>query len=480
MRLPTHGAKLALIGMLAAVAMEATAPEALAATPVPTTTTLTSSPNPAAAGQTVTYTATVTSSTGGELTERVEFDDGSGQIDYCGGSQQPDLLGVATCSLVEPPGTHQVTAHYLGDSFFAGSTSASVTEQVKTAPTTTAVTASANPATVGQAVTYTATVTSSSGLTPSGTVTFASGGTTIAGCGSVPLTNDTVCKASYTLPGSGQITATYSGSASFYSSESPPITEQVDAAPTMTSESTTTTLYSSANIANAAQAVTWTAVVTSSGGDTPPGNVYFESASTGKLLPCIQTSSQLSGGSAQCTWSPPVGSYSVIAQYAGAYNSNTGWDASNSTPVNLQVNLLTATMTLFGSTQPATAGQNVTYTFRITGAAGEPSPSGAVLFYRNGIFYAPCQGASVINGISNCKMPAEAAQITATYGGDAYYAAGNPPEFTQQISNVGALLPKRHHNPKRHHAEHHHTKRHHKHHAKSHDREQGKQHNRHR
>ena len=73
-------------------------------------------------------------------------------------------------------GGHAITAVYNGDPNFLGSSQA-LTEQVNAAPTrqatTTSLLASANPVVVGQAVTFTATVSGPAGSgTPTGTVTF--------------------------------------------------------------------------------------------------------------------------------------------------------------------------------------------------------------------------------------------------------------------------------------------------------------------
>jgi uncharacterized protein YfaS (alpha-2-macroglobulin family) len=78
-----------------------------------------------------------------------------------------------------PPGSNSITAVYGGDSNHSGSTSAPVNQFVLAA-TTTMLTSSPNPSKYGQAVTFTAKVTSSIGAPPDGeTVTFKQGSTTV-------------------------------------------------------------------------------------------------------------------------------------------------------------------------------------------------------------------------------------------------------------------------------------------------------------
>jgi hypothetical protein len=84
--------------------------------------------------------------------------------------------------------------------------------------TTTTVESSENPAFVGQAVTYTATV--SPVPDPSGgTIDFADGGTTISGCGAVALSDGTAaCTTTYATASTQEITATYSGDVNYQAS----------------------------------------------------------------------------------------------------------------------------------------------------------------------------------------------------------------------------------------------------------------------
>ncbi len=89
----------------------------------------------------------------------------------------------------------------------------------------TAVTSSANPSLMGQAVTLTATVSSSSG-SPTGTVTFLDGTTTL-GTGTL-ASGSAAFQASALTPGTHSLTAAYSGNPNFNSSTSSALSQVVD------------------------------------------------------------------------------------------------------------------------------------------------------------------------------------------------------------------------------------------------------------
>ncbi len=100
------------------------------------------------------------------------------------------------------------------------------------ASTATALASSANPASVGGQVTYTATV---NPVPDGGTVAFADGGTTIAGCGTAAVNTSSgtaTCQATYTATGSHPITASYSGDSNYLASNSTTLIQTVTAAPT--------------------------------------------------------------------------------------------------------------------------------------------------------------------------------------------------------------------------------------------------------
>jgi hypothetical protein len=148
--------------------------------------------------------------------------------------------------------------------------------------TTTVVTGSPNPSDYGQAVTFTATVTSSKAAgTPVGTVVFTDGATQLG----APAALDSAGIATYTttapLPvGPQTITATFTAAAGKdFLPSSGSVIENVD-------ELTDTSLSSSANPSTVGAPVTFTATVTISGGGgvVPDGTVVFTDTTTGTIL----------------------------------------------------------------------------------------------------------------------------------------------------------------------------------------------------
>jgi len=95
--------------------------------------------------------------------------------------------------------------------------------------TATALNSTPNPSNLGESVTFTATVTVTppGGGTPTGSVTFYDGTTTLGGV-ALPSSGQAVYATSALTLGSHSITATYSGDANFLGSTSPVLTQQVN------------------------------------------------------------------------------------------------------------------------------------------------------------------------------------------------------------------------------------------------------------
>jgi amino acid permease len=173
---------------------------------VSTATTLVSLPNPSVYGQAITFTATVTS-TVGTPTGSVDFYDDEVLM----GAGTLNSSGEATFSTSAiQVGTHVVTAMYTGDSNYAASVGTlSPNQQVNKASTATTLVSLPNPSVYGQAITFTATVTSTVG-TPTGSVDFYDD-EVLMGAGTLNSSGEATFSTSALQVGTHVITATYSG-----------------------------------------------------------------------------------------------------------------------------------------------------------------------------------------------------------------------------------------------------------------------------
>ena len=181
----------------------------------PTSTTLVTAPNPSDLQQNVAMTATVTAQDGSTPSGTVIFNSDGTQI----GSASLNNSGVAVfndSSLTPVP--HTLTAAYQPSTNWNGSLSNSVIQVVNPwLASTTTVTSSPNPSTVGQSVTFTATVGPSGSNHPTGTVSFTSDGAPISGCTNLtlPYSLQVTCTSSNVPVGMNSIVATYSGDVDF-------------------------------------------------------------------------------------------------------------------------------------------------------------------------------------------------------------------------------------------------------------------------
>jgi CSLREA domain-containing protein len=223
-----------------------------------------------------------------------------------------------------------------------------------------AVTSSPNPSVVGQAVTVTAVLSGGGALpVPAGAVTFTGASGVLAG--DVALSGGTAVYTSATVPvGSGVITVTYSGDATFLTA-SGNVTQVVNKA------GTTTGLAASPNPANAGQTVTLTGTVSvqSPGAGTPSGTLQFFTGGTPLGAP-----QPLATGRAVVTAnSLPVGTTVITVAYSGdvSFLASTG-----TLPGGLTVNPLAGALAISLSDGATTTvpGTVVTYTLNVTNTAG--------------------------------------------------------------------------------------------------------------
>lgn len=173
---------------------------------ISSSTSLVATPPVLQAGESLSLTATVTTADSGSATGTVTFSQGALQL----GTATVDSEGVASLDFTPTPGSHGITATYEGSTTIAPSfSSLPVQVTVNGISTSTSITASASTLTAGQSLKLKATVTAASGDIPTGSVTFASGTTSL---GTVQL--DAVGNSQLTLwpaAGSYSVTASYGG-----------------------------------------------------------------------------------------------------------------------------------------------------------------------------------------------------------------------------------------------------------------------------
>jgi len=273
-----------------------------------TSTALSTSASSLSVGQSLTLTATVT---GAGATGTVQFTDNGSNLGAA------VALGSGTASLSTTAltaGSHSLAAVYSGDKTHQPSTSPASTVSVLVASTT-SLSATPTLATVGQAVTLTASV---AGNAPTGTVQFKDGGNNLGA--PVAVGNGVATLSTNQLAvGSHSISSAYSGDTGNAASTSSSIPVGVNAS------STSTTLSVSPSQVTAGQVVTLTATVA---GFQPSGSVTFLDGNVSL------GSATLSNGTASLAiGSLAAGSHSLSASYAGDANNL----ASNSPTVSTTI-----------------------------------------------------------------------------------------------------------------------------------------------
>jgi Big-like domain-containing protein/VCBS repeat protein len=289
-------------------------------------------------------------------------------------------------------------------------------------PTTTTLVSSANPANVGQTVTYTAVVTSQSGGPVTGGVTFQDGGKFVGGMALVG--NQAVYHTTYKAVGAHAITATYGGYLHTSESTSATLTEYIHAA-------SRTIVNTSGTPSFVGQPVTFTATVTSIYGSIPDGElVTFYGGAT------ALASTALAGGTATYTTSTLKGAaHTIKASYPG----DATFGPSLGTVKQIVIGYPTST-TLTSSLTPSMYGQMVSWTAQVTTSGALP-PTGTVAFTSSGIWGTFTVGtaalsASGIATLSKSNLDAGPYPLTAVYKGDANNASSASAVLNQTVQQA--------------------------------------------
>jgi Bacterial Ig-like domain (group 3) len=379
-----------------------------------TTTTLKSSVQPSTYRQAVTFTAIVTA-TSGSPTGLVTFKDGASTIGT--GTVSGGLASLMVSSLTI--GTHSITALYGGDTNFNGSSSSVLSQVVNRASTTTALTSSPNPSIVNQQVTFTATVSGHNGGTPTGSITFKQGTTTVA---TKSLVSGSASFATtYTTSGSRSLSATYSGDGNFLASTSSHIQSVLKA-------STTTTLSSSHNPSSFGNTVTFTSTVSSAAGTPANGDTvkFIDGITT------IGTGTLTAGVASFTTTALTAGTHKIKASFV----TDSSYGGSSSAVLSQVVNGLPTTSTVSSNLNPSIYGQAIIFSATVVDNAHSGIPTGTVTFKAGTAILGKVPLSSGKASFSISTIGVGTKSITVTYSGDTKYAASTSAAISQIINKA--------------------------------------------
>jgi sugar lactone lactonase YvrE len=396
------------------------------------TTTLAASSNAIALGQSVVLTATVSDTTAVTPTGTVNFLDGTTVIGSAalGSSTAAGTAKAQFTAASLAVGSHSIAAAYFGDANVPASTSSAQTVIVSKAPTTTTLILSAPSIPVGHIETLTANVQGNGTTTPTGTVTFFDGATSL---GSAPVSGGPT-GVSASLPvstlsvGTHSITATYSGDPNYALSTSTAQTV------TVTTITTTTTLGTSAATLSVGQPETLTATIVGAATPAMTGTVtFFDGTTSLGSVPVISTAT---GGTASLTLSTlAAGAHSITAHYSGDPN----YALSTSTAQTVTVTTITTTTTLGISAATLSVGQPEILTATIAGIA-TPAMTGAVTFFDGTTSVGTSSVTSTATGgIASLTLSTLATgthSFTAHYSGDTNYLLSTSSAQTVTVSLV--------------------------------------------
>ena len=381
--------------------------------------TLAAAPNPAAVTQSVTLSLTAAAATGTPSGSVVFYDSATA----LSGNVTLNPSGVATFSTTQlTPGQHTLTAQYAGDATNATGQSNTVTVTVNQIPTVTAIASSNTSVNAGTPVTFTATVSNTSGQLPTGTVQFTDGATVL---GNVTL--DSNGHAALTIsvlpPGTHNIAATYSGDTDNSASSSTSLVETIQQVPT------TTVLTSDLNPAGAGATIHLIATAAIAAGASPDGAIaglatFSEGSAT------LGTATVNSSGVATIAVSTlTVGLHNIVATYPGSTNY-----AANTSNVLAQTVTSTATATVLTAGSATTlSGKPVALTVTVSSPTG--IPAGNVIF-QDGVANI---GQATLNAQGVATLVTSALSVgshtlTAVYQGNGSYTASTSPPLLETVA----------------------------------------------
>lgn len=399
-----------------------------------TTTTIVSSVNPSRFGETVTITATISAVAPGAGTPAagtVTF-----FIDGVAGTPVTVVSGQAAFTFNNlPAGPHSITATYSGDASFNGSsTIAPLNQDVLQTATTTSLSATANPAVVGQSITLVATVSpvAPGGGVPVGSVAFDIDGSVVIV--NLDATGHATLGANFFTAGVRNITATYLGSANHAGSISQAFTEVVNPA------ETSIALNAMPPASVFGQTVTFTATVSV----VPPGTNFGNNLG-GTVTFVIDGNPQtpvavdpVTGLAVLTSSTLPAGNHTITVSYSGDANY---LPSTLNMPLTYTVNQASTTTTLSSSANPSVFGQTVITAQVAAVAPGAGIPDGTVTFLIDGVTQVnvPVDAAGVAT-LPGTSLSAGTHTVTASYNGSANFSGSAGNTLTQTVDVAATTI----------------------------------------
>jgi hypothetical protein len=360
---------------------------------------------PSTSGGSVTITTNLPPGTTGTVTIT------SGGVTLGSGPVNPTTGTVVISTTALPVGTDPITATYGGDTNNNPATGNTIQIVTKAALTVT-LTSSANPSTVSQSVTFTATLPANA----TGTVTFLDG-STILGIGTISSGTAMLITSTLTA-GSHTVTATYGGDADNSSATSEPLTQIVNKiTPTLPPP-----VVSSPNLPiNAPETLTETV---------PPGvtgTVTFSNGSTP-----LGTATIVDGVATLTVPSLPLGTDPITATTSGDANHN----SATSPPTLVTVGKVVPVVTLTSSVNPSANNQSVTFSASVhVGATGSITFLDGTTILGTGTINAAGVAVFATSTLTIGTHP-----ITASYGGDSDYNSATSAVLVQTVSKIPTLI----------------------------------------
>jgi Bacterial Ig-like domain (group 3)/FG-GAP-like repeat len=360
---------------------------------------------PSTFGGSVTITTTLPPGTTGTVTIT------SGGVTLGSGSVNPTTGTVVISTTSLPVGTDTITASYGGDTNNNPATGSATQIVTKATPSVT-LTSSANPSTVGQSITFTATL--SANVT--GTVTFLDGSAIL---GTSTVNNGTAILITSTLTaGSHTITASFGGDTNNSPAVSAPLTQTVNK---QTPVLPPPAVSSSNPPPNTPVTITETV---------PPGVTGTITFSDGSNP--LGTAPIVGGVATITVPSLPQGSNSITAFSSGDANYN----PATSLPTVVTVGKAATVVTLTSSVNPSAASQSVTFSASVHAGA-----TGSVVFLDG----ATILGTGTINAagvasFATSTLTIGTHPITASYGGDSNYDPATSALLVQTVSKIPTLI----------------------------------------